>query len=187
VRGLARQASVCGIGASLAIRRSTFEKLHGFDEQLGAGTALAAGEDTDMAIRALISGDAVHETPAAVVTHHGFRPWNEGHVVIQGYMRGLGAVHVKMLRLGRARAARPLLALAWRWLARGPVVDLNHRPPRLSRLRAYLAGSWHAWGLPVDRATGWYVPVQPSFSRLALNDDRRSRVSIVRAADARGN
>ncbi|MGH6690854.1 MAG: glycosyltransferase family 2 protein, partial [Gammaproteobacteria bacterium] len=36
-----------GLGASMAVRRSVWEAVHGFDEMLGAGARLRAGEDTD--------------------------------------------------------------------------------------------------------------------------------------------
>jgi GT2 family glycosyltransferase len=156
VRALAGKASVEGIGACMAIRRSTWERLGGFDEQFGSGGPLRAAEDNDFAIRALIAGIAVHETPAVVVVHAGFRRWDEGAETIRGYMTGLGAVNAKMLRLAGWRAARPLASLAWRWLARGPVVDLNHRPPRLLRLRAFLGGAWRGMRAPIDARTGHF-------------------------------
>jgi GT2 family glycosyltransferase len=156
VRSLGRKSRVEGIGACMAVRRTAWDALGGFDESLGVGTALCAGEDTDFAVRVLIAGGSVHETPAARVVHHGFRSWDEGRATIAGYMIGLGAVHVKMLRLARLRAAQPMSALAWRWLTRGPVVDLNHRPPRLRRLSAFLRGAWRGWRLPLDRRSGHF-------------------------------
>lgn len=156
VMGLLSQSAVNGIGACMAIRRSTFEVSHGFDERLGTGTSLRAGEDCDIVNRCLLAGFWVREVPDAVVTHFGFRPWRDGPIVIQGYMVGLGAAYAKMLRLGGMLAILPTLSLAWRWLARGPVVDLNHRPPRLMRLRAFLGGACMGWRLPLDRATGHF-------------------------------
>lgn len=154
---LARKPSIEGIGACMAIRRSTWQALGGFDERLGAGSALCAGEDTDFAVRALLAGAGVHETPAASVTHSGFRAWHEGRATIEGYMIGLGAVHAKMLRVAGPAALRPIAALAWRWIARGPVVDLNHRPPRALRLAAFLRGAWIGWRAPLDRERGHFA------------------------------
>ena len=168
-RSLAGKPTVEGIGACMAVRRTTWETLGGFDESLGAGSALCAGEDTDFAVRTLIAGGSVHETPAASVTHLGFRRWDEGPATIAGYMIGLGAVHAKMLRLAGLGALGPLTALAWRWLARGPVVDLNHRPPRVARLAAFLRGAWSGWRKPLDRHRGHFrrapavaVPATPN-------------------------
>lgn len=153
-RSLADKPTVEGIGACMSIRRATWEALGGFDECLGAGSALRAGEDTDFAVRTLIAGGSVHETPAASVIHFGFRRWDEGPATIAGYMTGLGAVHAKMLRLAGFGAVPPLAALGWRWLARRPVVDLNHRPPRMLRLMAFLRGAWRGWCEPLDRDKG---------------------------------
>jgi GT2 family glycosyltransferase len=179
VTGVSHQARIGGIGACMAVRRSAFEALAGFDEAFGAGTALAAGEDADFIVRALVAGFGVHETPAVAVTHYGFRPWRERAAAIEGYMRGHGAAHAKLLRLGRGRAIRPLAALAWRWLARGPVADLNHVPPRLARLRAFLAGAWRGWWTPMDRATGCFLTVESDPSRVPVADDAAPRAPAV--------
>jgi hypothetical protein len=173
IRTVAGQSRVGGIGACMAIRRSVFEALHGFDEQLGTGAPLCAAEDTDVAIRALIAGYAVCETPAAVVTHLGFRTWEQGRADIRRYMIGLGAAYAKMLRLAGPTAVRPILDLAWRWLFAGPVVDLNHRPPRLMRLGAFLTGARRGWQMPINPATGCF-----DTSREGAATGRRSPVSF---------
>jgi hypothetical protein len=154
---VAQKSLIEGFGASMAVRRTTWETLGGFDELMGAGSALCAGEDTDFAIRALIAGYKVHETPAAVVTHFGFRAWGEAHATIAGYMTGLGAANAKMLRLGGIRAWPPVAQLAWRWMAGHPVADLNHVPPRFRRLLPFLRGAWRGLHAPLDRRTGRFV------------------------------
>jgi hypothetical protein len=73
-------------------------------------------------------------------------------------MYGLGAANAKMLRLGGVRALVPIGQLAWRWLVGSPVVDLNHRPPHLVRLRAFLRGAWFGMRTPLDRDTGRLMP-----------------------------
>lgn len=141
VHGVSGKARIEGIGACMAVRRSTWTTLGGFDEALGAGAPLRAGEDADFAMRTLVAGQGVHETPDAVVTHYGFRTFVEGMRLIEGYMLGLGAVNAKMVRLGGVPALRPILALGRRWLTGAPVVDLNQVPPRLLRLRAFWRGA----------------------------------------------
>jgi glycosyltransferase involved in cell wall biosynthesis len=140
VRRIGEKASVEGVGACMAVRRSTLTAVGGFDEELGVGARLCSAEDTDIAVRALLAGFYVCETPDAAVWHHGFRNWSVAQLVVHGYMVGLGAANAKMLRLGKGQAIRPIAALAWRWLAKDPVVDLNHRPPRMRRLRSFLVG-----------------------------------------------
>lgn len=156
-RGLAAKAEIEGIGACMAVRRSVWDAIGGFDELLGAGAPYQAGEDTDFAMRALLRGYSVSESPAVGVTHYGFRRWEEGPRLIAAYMFGLGAVNAKMLRLGRTRAIKPIVALAWRWTAGKPVVDLNHLPPRLLRLNAFLDGMRAGFTTQLDRRTGRFV------------------------------
>jgi hypothetical protein len=139
-RHIREKARVEGVGACMAVRRSMLIALGGFDEELGTGAPLCSAEDTDIAMRALLAGYYVCETPDAVVYHHGFRSWDLEARVIHGYMMGLGAANAKMLRLDSMNAIQPLAELAWRWLAGHPVVDLNHRPPRIARLRSFAAG-----------------------------------------------
>ena len=146
-----------GMGACMAVRRPTWEALGGFDELLGTGRPLRAGEDSDFIMRALIRGFRVSETPEARVIHSGFRTWEEGRPLVEGYMYGLGVANAKMLRLGGPRALVPVLALAWRWLAGRPALDLNHRPPRLARLRSFLRGAFVGLRLPLDRGRGLFV------------------------------
>jgi hypothetical protein len=143
IRHIREKAHMEGVGACMAVRRSTLVELGGFDEELGVGAPFCSAEDTDIAVRALLAGYYVCETPDAVVFHYGFRNWDTGKQVVQGYMLGLGAANAKMLRLGKLGAVRPIAELAWRWLVKTPIVDLNHRPPRMTRLRPFLQG-FHA-------------------------------------------
>jgi hypothetical protein len=139
-----------GIGACMAIRRSTWEVLGGFDEMLGAGAPFRSAEDSDFALRTLLSGAYVFESPAIAVTHYGFRTWAEGRPLIDGYMYGLGATYAKLLRCGRAQLLVPLGHLAWRWLFGRPVVDLNQVPPRVPRVSAFLRGMLAGARAPID-------------------------------------
>ena len=147
---LAQKTKIEGMGACMAVRRDAWRELGGFDEALGSGASFRAGEDTDFAVRSLVSGFCVAETPDAMVVHNGFRTWAQGRDLIAGYMYGLGAVNAKMLRLGGWRAVRPLSILAWRWLAGAPVVDLNQKPPRFARLVAFLRGAFEGLRVPVS-------------------------------------
>ncbi len=138
---LAQKCSIEGMGACMAIRRSAWQDLAGFDEALGSGARFFAGEETDFVVRALLRGWNVVESPDVAVRHSGFRDWSAGRDLIAGYMFGLGAVNMKMLRLGGAAALPPLRELAWRWLFGRPVVDLNQTPSRCARLVAFLRGA----------------------------------------------
>lgn len=80
------------MGACLAIRKSTWQELGGFWEEIGAGRTVRAGEDYDLAVRALQAGIGVVECPDVVVVHHGFRTWEEGVKLIEGYTFGTAFV-----------------------------------------------------------------------------------------------
>ena len=147
---LAQKTNIEGMGACMAVRREAWRELGGFDEALGSGASFRAGEDTDFVVRSLVHGISVAETPEAMVVHNGFRTWSQGRDLIAGYMYGLGAVNAKMLRLGGWHAVRPLSILAWRWLVGAPVVDLNQKPPRFSRLVAFLRGAFEGLRVPVS-------------------------------------
>ncbi|MBA3560077.1 MAG: glycosyltransferase [Gemmatimonadaceae bacterium] len=58
-----------GVGANMAFRRRTLEKLGGFDTALDVGTPSHGGGDLDMFHRALLSGVTVRYEPNAFVWH----------------------------------------------------------------------------------------------------------------------
>ena len=62
-RGIRDRHRVEGIGACMALRRSVWEELGGFDEMLGAGGAFKSAEETDFAVRVLLAGYRIYETP----------------------------------------------------------------------------------------------------------------------------
>lgn len=156
-RGIDQKHEVEAIGACMGFKRSLWQLLNGFDELLGAGGPLRSAEDTDFTMRALLAGHYVYETPAVAVVHHGFRTWEQGRGLIEGYMYGLGAALVKQIKCGHWAVLGVLGRLAWRWAFGRPVVDLGHRPPRLRRLLAFLGGVAAGVVTPVDRGSGHYV------------------------------
>ena len=73
------------IGVNMALRRSVFERLDGFDPRLGPkGDALTKGEEADLFQRMLQAGMSVVYQPAAVV-HHVVAPERLG----KRYFRGV--------------------------------------------------------------------------------------------------
>lgn len=60
-----------GSGAMLAVRRSVFDAWTGFDERLGRGAALDAGEEMHAYFSLVERGHQVVYTPAAVARHPG--------------------------------------------------------------------------------------------------------------------
>jgi hypothetical protein len=99
----------------------------------------------------------VYETPNVAVTHHGFRTWGEGQILIKGYLYGIGAMFAKHLKCGYWSVIHVLLHLAWRWAFGHPVVDFGHRPPRGIRLNAFVKGFLEGLSYPVNKKTGHYL------------------------------
>ncbi len=157
-RSLAEKHRVEGIGACMALRKSVWTALGGFDSELGAGSRFHSAEELDFVIRALESGYWIHETGEAEVIHMGFRPNARKSSLAYEYCFGIGAVYAKQLKCGRWQVLRPLLQLARRWAFRNPVVSYGRPPGKTPRLRGFLDGALAGWRTPVDRHSALYRP-----------------------------
>jgi len=161
-RGIHEKHLVEGIGACAGLKKSVWKALGGFDECLGPGALFRAGDDADFAIRTLLAGFYVFETPAFKVDHYGFRTWQEGRNLIHGYLYGLGAAYAKHLKCRHWPAILLLARLAARWAFLHPAVGYGHLPPRGLRLRGFLQGFSRGLFHPVDRVTSRYIS-RPGF------------------------
>jgi glycosyltransferase involved in cell wall biosynthesis len=157
-RSIADKHNVEGIGACMALRKSVWASLGGFDPLLGAGSRFHSAEELDFVIRALGAGHWVYETASAAVVHKGFRLNARKSVLAYEYCVGIGAVYLKHLRCGRWEVLLPLLQLAFRWALGNPVVHYGTPPDRMPRLRGFLYGAVAGCRTPVDRAAVLYRP-----------------------------
>lgn len=141
-RGLRDKNGIQGTAASMAVRRSAWQALGGFDETFGPGALLRSGEETDLTIRALRMGFFVSQTPRARVTHHGFYPLAQRRIVVEKYWYGTGAAFGKNFVAEPHGIARVLVGLAGRWATGlSPVAaSLDARAHRRSRLAAFIRG-----------------------------------------------
>ncbi len=158
--GIKEKHRVEGISACMGVRRDVWETLGGLDEMLGAGARFPAAGETDLAIRSLLAGYFVYESPDVYVIHHGFRTRADGRVLIGGYMRGLGAMLAKHVKCGHWSVLRVMVQLASRWAFSRPVVDLGRRPPRLHRLACFMNGFVSGLSIPVDRSSGHFAGIE---------------------------
>jgi hypothetical protein len=142
----------------MAVRVDAWNQIGGFDEHLGAGTPLASAEENDLSIRLLRAGFAVAETPAAEVTHHGFRNRSETDSLVAGYMQGSGAATAKMLRICGLPAMRALGIIGKRWISGRAGVEMGHLPSRRIRLWNFVKGVRAGFTLRIDSRTGKFVP-----------------------------
>jgi len=155
-----KKVAIDGIGASMALRRTAWDALGGFDEMLGSGSVFPGGDEGDLAMRALGAGWYVLETPRFWVQHHGYRTRVEGEKTVSRYARGTGAMMAKHLRCGTPGARTLLAVMVWRW-SRGvvhqasAVGDGSHR---LRRLQAFASGFAAGARAPLDRPMALFAP-----------------------------
>jgi len=121
--------SVFGIGANMALRRSTFECVGGFDELLGAGAPVfKAAEDTDYALRLLRRGIKVATSGEAPVLHYGARADDDLLALRRNYVLGMAGYLQKHVRLSD-RVSRE-------YLRRRVEVLAGENDPRIADSRA---------------------------------------------------
>jgi GT2 family glycosyltransferase len=142
----------------MAVRRSVWVALNGFDPSLGAGSRFHSAEELDFVIRALEAGYWAYETDRAQVVHWGFQQRSEKSALAYNYCFGIGAVYLKHLKCSQWRVLLPLVRLACRWAFRGPRVSYGEPPDRLARLQGFLKGAVAGWRTPVDGSAVLYRP-----------------------------
>jgi GT2 family glycosyltransferase len=160
VTSLAGLRDGLGLGAGMAIRREVLLSVGGFDESFGPGARFPSADEWDIAIRLLVSGWQIFETPELSIVHDGFRSFEEGREHARRDWVALGAVCAKPLRGGHLRAVvvplyyYPVAAL---W---APFSDLLHlrRPRGLVRITAFLRGFANGMQAPMDERTLRYLP-----------------------------
>ncbi|NLC56296.1 MAG: glycosyltransferase family 2 protein [Armatimonadetes bacterium] len=147
-----------GSGSNLAIRRHVLEQVGPFDELLGPGAPVAAGEDRDFLYRALQRRHVVKLSPRPIVVHNDFRPWDQFDGP-NGRAASLAAASAYWKHIRRG----DLVALWWyladvvddtRYAA-GRIVRLK-KPLGINRVRNLLAGAAVSLRYPVDRERGVY-------------------------------
>jgi GT2 family glycosyltransferase len=183
-------AGYWGMGANMALRRSTWERLGPFDEWLGAGAPLQSAEDVDYTLRAVRMGIAIYHTPQARVIHYGFRPWRDASVLMRGTALGVGAMYAKHLRTGG-----PFVTLLWLNDLRERCWNLvchllrGSRPLGANALLAFVQGFWRGLRLPVQRdpAPVCFQPQPPPSLDAAPSSHRRQAASSSACRPPRRN
>ena len=119
VHGRSAAPWTVGHGSNIAVRRSVLTLIGGWDERIGPGTRLPAGEDADLIFRLLRQGDIVSGVGDPVV-HVGWRTDMEEARNLRSYELGAGTWIGKALRTEGITKAYPLVGgrlrlLAERW------------------------------------------------------------------------
>jgi GT2 family glycosyltransferase len=156
-----RDPSGIGSGNNVAYRREALRAVGGYDERLGPGTPLHAGEDTELFYRLVHAGMKAAFRPAAQVSHRAWRDPDELLELGRTYSFGSGVYLTReVIARGDLRALRILLYRLVKW----------GLYPWLGSL--VLGKPWHrraAWGRTAGTVEGAWVVLS---RRAALGIDR---------------
>jgi GT2 family glycosyltransferase len=86
-----------GAGCNMAFRRSTLDRVGGFDIVLGTGTLARGGEDLAMFLELLVAGGTVAFEPAAMVRHSHRRTERDFLRQVFSYGTGLTAMYTAIV------------------------------------------------------------------------------------------
>lgn len=146
-----------GIGAGIAIRRSTAKAIGGFNPLFGPGSRFRSGDDLEFTLHALAAGHQIYRTNTVAVTHYGFRTYEQGRQLIRRNVFGIGAIYGQLLRRGYWICLRYYVAVFNAVVIMPALEDLAHaRPPRkLGRAMWLLRGLIEGLCVrPVSRTQG---------------------------------
>jgi GT2 family glycosyltransferase len=161
-----RWAIVWCTGANLIVRTEALRDISGFDEVLGPGAPLKAGEEADFVYRLLRAGHPVLELPEPAIIHYGLRQWgDEARDLLRAYAMSWGAVWMKHLRMGDS-AVLPSLVSAWFGVVRWHNLLRLRRPNGLGSFAAFAGGMLASFRYPIDRASRVYMSSAPTGKQL---------------------
>jgi len=84
-----------GISVNASFRREQYQRVGGFDEEMGPGATLIAAEDLDLLYRVLKAGGKIVYEPAAIVYHDQWRSRAQARRRRADYGQGIAAFLVK--------------------------------------------------------------------------------------------
>ncbi len=170
------------LGAGMAVRRTAFDDVQGFDDLLGPGSTFPACEDNDLLWRVLARGWSASLTTETTVLHDGFRPLDEVRELVRRDCLGAGGASAKYLRAGRWGVLGVLVPMLYRLGVKGPLADLRagRRPRGLGRPVWVLQGVARGFVTPFERRTLTYRAASPG-SRSGPSGDRPTGRSAPRS------
>lgn len=138
-----------GFGVNFAVRRSAIEELGGWDERLGVGTSIPAGEDLDFNYRLLRSGKIAFVTPEIRSMHRQWRDDKDLAPLHGDYMEGKCAFAVKHLLAGDILGGLLNWSGGVKWILYGLKCALSDRSLLGVQICAH-----QTWGLIVGTTKG---------------------------------
>jgi glycosyltransferase involved in cell wall biosynthesis len=161
-----------GVGANMAFRKATFDRLGGFDTALDVGTPAGGGGDLDMFHRLVAGGLALWYEPRALVWHQHRREMDALRRQLYDDGRSFAVYLLKLLRTGSVPRHRVVRYALWTW---GPWLGgrvvlglLGRHPLPLPLLWAGLRGALDA----------------PAAYLATYREDRRTRARLDAARSA---
>lgn len=141
------------LGAGMAVRRTTFDELGGFDGLMGPGAKFGAAEDNDFSWRGLLKGWATYHTCDVTVMHDGFRSFDELRELVTRDFYGVGGGAAKYVRTGRLGVMSLVVPWLWHFGIAEPARDLLalRRPRGFRRPFMLLRGLIAGLRTPLDR------------------------------------
>lgn len=152
------------LGAGMAVRRSAFEDVGGFDEQLGPGAPFGAVEDSDLSWRTILRGWTTVHRPTPVVVHDGFRDLDAFRDLVRRDLVGVGGTLSKYMRSGSWSTRWGAAALLVRWMVRLGIVEpsrhllAGRKPTGLRRPLLLLRGAFMGFRTPIEREQLCFQP-----------------------------
>jgi len=134
---------------NMALFRSAFDEVGGFDPELGPGTPFPAAEDNDFAFRILEAGYRIVYNPHAVNYHRAWRSEQEYLWLHWNYGRGQGAFYSKYFSLKDIYMIRRMAKSVSGYVVRFPFRILRDRS-QAYRDMLYVAGLFYG-------ATQWRI------------------------------
>jgi glycosyltransferase involved in cell wall biosynthesis len=149
-----------GLGAGMALRRDAILGFGGFDEMFGPGARFRSGDDWDIALRALLHGWQIYDTPTVSVLHYGFRTLAEGREHALRDWVAIGALCAKPIFAGHLSALRLAVWMFGREALWPPMRDALglKRPRGLARIVGFIRGFVEGMRTPVERTTLSFKP-----------------------------
>lgn len=173
-RSFRESYQVEGTSACMGLKQSVWVELGGFDEMLGVGAPFKAAEETDFAIRVLLRGHHIFETPSVAVSHHSTFPLDRMKSVAHGYLYGNGATLAKHLKCAHWPVVKYYIRHGWdRALStRAGAVAMGSRAHKISKIVAFARGFFAGSICPVDRRRGHFAPAGPPLAGRSVKDVR---------------
>jgi glycosyltransferase involved in cell wall biosynthesis len=136
-----------GAGGNMAFTRAALDRIGGFDEALGAGTAARGAEDTAAFTDVLLAGFRLVYQPSAFVRHTHYRTLDGLRAQLYGYGTGLTAYYTRLLARspGQLPALIRLIPTARRDMFGKDSIRTGHLPADFPRelLREQRRGMLH--------------------------------------------